>query len=985
MREKFIAAATGLSILAAFAAAPELRAWPMEWAGGPDDEKLLATGADKTFGVSGSEHYSSNGRIRARLLDSGVPANIFWPGEKTLLRIQVENLTQERIAAKGKLEIIQYALRTPGSDVFKQEFACLGKAGAREIAVDIAPKGYQDIEVNAPIPEKFGGYGAVLDFEGMPRVLGAIVCRTLKPKQASAPKPFPKVMLDLAYADVLSRLGASKNRTGTAFVPVDDPSYKEWHESFAKSMKELKDAGISTSVEFGGTIDRLQPGGRERRSPEGIFDLCWLPQYDKDFSEAVRRLCLEFGWPEGPVVGVKLWNEPWEGGSICHYGANVPRYRQMYMAMAKGVEQARKERPNILVLLGGCDSTSNTFDKLFCDGSDAFLPYLDFCSVHYQGLSAPSFNKKWMSRKVDGKPSPVMVWDTESWVANSDERVAPVLAAYRSVGIERVVGIFGDGVLCGVENQTVRDGDKAKRIFLKRPWSVCAALAAFTDLIGDRPFKELLFKNGLPYVMVFEGLPGSNGISAPDDGTVVVVGDLEPSFKGQCLPYLGVKKPGGKMSVEAKDGNFSLFDNYGNAVQTKNGLIEIPLSGDGFYLRPNGSPGSFAKLLNALKAARVEGYEPLEIIARDFLAPIESSPSLRLTLSNILNRPIAGKLKLSSENLQLNPSVQELRFKANETKEIEIKVSGKASMANSYPLRIEFDAGSDGIAAHDETMHVNLIAKRRISVDGKFDDWSGAIGQPLTGGATAPTLAELAWRPWEKFPSSKGSGFAIGYLAYDQDCFYFAAKVANSPKDSSEWNYYGHNDDSYFWPKDKWPDASEPFSYWKAPQLPSGNFPNRDNVQLAFGVLKESDKQFLPFPPGTRQGYGASESIDYEFALNREEIFCLKAPGMVEKNFYPKQPAGPKGGPVKSGRLATRYDGDTRYVECAIPWAEIQEAKRALDEGKPIKFNFRVNYADGSGGCMELSRQRSVAGRNDGFHVAWLEHWSNELEFSFEK
>jgi len=987
MRAKALLA-SGISILSCMAAQPWADAWPMEWAGGPDNAKLAATGADSAFGVEGTtEHFSNNGKLRVRLIESSAPANIFWPGEKAVLKIQVENLTSERISAKGFLETVQYSLRTPGEDVFKQEFQKIGSAGRKELSLDIPPKGYQDFEIDSSLPERFGGYAAVLEIEGMPRVLGAIVCRVMKPKDSSAAKPFPVVMMDLPYVDVLKRLGASKNRVAVSFTPPQAPNYKAWHDALAKDMKELKEAGISTSLEFAhGVWDGMQPGGKERKSPSGIYDVCWLPEYDKDFTETVRQACLEFGWPKGPVVGVKLWNEPWEGGSICHYGGNVPRYRQMYLAMAKGVEKARAENPDLLVLLGGCDSTSNTFDKLFCDGTDVFLPYLDFCSVHYQGLNIPSFYKKWMGREVDGKPSPVKVWDTESWVANSDERVAPVLAAYRSVGYARVVGIFGDGVLCGVEHQSVRDGSGIKKTFLKRPWSVCAAVAAFSSLVGDRSFKEFLFKRGLPYVMVFDGLPGASGAADLEDGTVVVVGDLDPAFHGQCLPYRGVKKADAKMSISAPSAcGFGLYDNYGNSVPAKDGKIELPLSGEGFYLRGNGEKGSFARLLDALKGARIEGYDPVEIVARDMTAPLESGPSLRIVLNNVLNRPLKGKLKASLGSLTLKAPETELSLAPNEVREISIPVEGKASLDNCYALKAVFDAGSDGKVALEETMHVNSIAKRTVEVDGRLDEWKGVAPQPLSGGASGPTVTELAWRPWEKFPSSSGGGFALGYLAYDSENFYFAAKIANSPKDDSDWKYYGRDDSSYFWPKDKWPAGSEPFSYWKAPELPSGSFPNHDNVQIGFGVLKESEKQFLPFPPGTRPGYGLSETFDYEYALNRDEIFCLKAPGMVEKNFYPKQPAGPKGGPLKSGKLVTRYDGDTRYVECSIPWSEIPEAKRLLDEGSPLKFSFRVNYAKGIGGCMELSRMRSVSERNDGFHVAWQEHWTNELEFGFEK
>ena len=60
---------------------------------------------------------------------------------------------------------------------------------------------------------------------------------------------------------------------------------------------------------------------------------------------------------------------------------------------------------------------------------------------------------------------------------------------------------------------------------------------------------------------------------------------------------------------------------------------------------------------------------------------------------------------------------------------MKVKISGKASPDNLYPLSVKFDAGKDGIAAHWEDMHVNYIEKRTITVDGKLDDWEGALPQ----------------------------------------------------------------------------------------------------------------------------------------------------------------------------------------------------------------------------------------------------------------
>ena len=82
-----------------------------------------------------------------------------------------------------------------------------------------------------------------------------------------------------------------------------------------------------------------------------------------------------------------------------------------------------------------------------------------------------------------------------------------------------MVGVFADGFISGVETIKIRTDSGTKERFIKRPWSVCAAVAAFSNMIGDRPFKELLFKNGLPWVMVFDGMPTGTDKTNIEDGT----------------------------------------------------------------------------------------------------------------------------------------------------------------------------------------------------------------------------------------------------------------------------------------------------------------------------------------------------------------------------------------------------------------------------------------------------------------------------------
>jgi hypothetical protein len=195
----------------------------------------------------------------------------------------------------------------------------------------------------------------------------------------------------------------------------------------------------------------------------------------------------------------------------------------------------------------------------------------------------------------------------------------------------------------------------------------------------------------------------------------------------------------------------------------------------------------------------------------------------------------------------------------------------------------------------------------------------------------------------------------------------------------------------------KWPEGVRHFSYRKDPVLPdnsTGMGFATDNVQIAFNVIPIGEDGYASTPNGTMPKYVGYKCTDYEYALNQvdpkygggTEIWRLLVPGMPEKHFYPRQPKSPFDGPVKSGKLAVTHEGSTRITECAIPWSELPEVKKALDEGKTIKFSFRVNDNGNMGNCMELARERSVSKRNSrAFHASWKEHWANEVEFGFEK
>jgi hypothetical protein len=269
------------------------------------------------------------------------------------------------------------------------------------------------------------------------------------------------------------------------------------------------------------------------------------------------------------------------------------------------------------------------------------------------------------------------------------------------------------------------------------------------------------------------------------------------------------------------------------------------------------------------------------------------------------------------------------------------------------------------------------------------------------------------WLPFEDFDSEQARGLATGYLAYDEEHFYFAVKIADDTPSPGTVRFETRDHDADFYPavcrgpakgrrkrdaeaelvEYRWPAGVRRFSYRRWPAIPSGYNSHRlDNVLIAFNAIPAGQDEWLTHLPGRMPGFIWYKCTDYEYALNEvagehgggTEIWRLQCPGMPRKHFWPRQPAHPKEGPVKSGKLVVKHEGNTRIVELALPWSEIPHVKQRVDADETVKFSFRVNH-DTRGPTMELAAGRSVSKpNNQAFHPDWAEHWANELEFAFE-
>ena len=466
-----------------------------------------------------------------QFISSSAPGNVLWPDEQATFTFQLVNNSSAPMIGKGKVELIGYGTKGRPGEVWITDMFRTGVLGTMDIDFDMQPGKSQNITVKPNVPLKFGPYALSVDLGNSGRRFITTFVRTFKADNAT-PVQFPQLALDVQQVDVLTRLGASPNRMGIGFKPPSATDFKGWFAEQCKKLDEFKAAKLPITVEFGAgdAYGPTQPLGRIRpwltdagaMIPGVKSDYAWLPSYDPEFKQMVKMVLEKYGWPRGPIIAVKFENEPWEGVSISGWGADMLRYREIFDSLCQAVVEARAEYGE-QVLIGGCDSSTNTLDKLFSDGTDSMLKYLDFCSIHYQGMMSPSTIKAWVNRT--GPNGRVKIWDTESWVANCDDRVAGLVAANLSAGYDRAVGIFG-GNICTPWTDTgvtiVGDDGKPKRINVTHTWSVAAAIGAAEHFIGQRHFKELLFKNGLPWVMVIDGLPDSTGQPNVEDSTVVV-------------------------------------------------------------------------------------------------------------------------------------------------------------------------------------------------------------------------------------------------------------------------------------------------------------------------------------------------------------------------------------------------------------------------------------------------------------------------------
>lgn len=952
------------------------------------------------------------------LIEQSSPGNVFVEGEAPRLVFQIQAKSGQPIRGEATVALVRYGMRHVPGDWWVPRIENLGETWSTRVHLDIPAGGYQDVTVEPNLPASFGGYAVLFDLGEHGRAYGTSLVRVMKPDGLRV--QYGHQAMEALPAPILSRLGYNAvGRYSVAYLMPEDPARTSQLEELGNELKEYHEHGVTVVLEFGAS-SRVGPHlplslARPHLDEDGVMqkgksDFVWLPAYDADFKQYVYDLVSEYGWPKGPVTGVKLWNEPWEARSISGWQSDMLRYRELYRLMGDAVLEAR-ERAEVEVLIGGADSSSNTWDKLFPEGLEKspFWPkYFDFVSVHYQGLNAPVLYPEWNQRKYyQGR---VKVWDTESWIANADDIYVSAVAANRAAGYDRTMGTlarYGISVLshhrvARDRVMTPRGNEQRERLLEARP--LAASYAAVQKLIGERPFERTVFRHGLPYVFLFGALDEQH------PPTAVVVGNLD-IFDKQPSAFADIKplNPDEPPTITLDAQVVRVLDFYGNPIEPVGDSYTIPLTAQGYFvvLAP-GVNASVEQMAQTFLAARVDGFEPVNIEAQDMTSPIDTRPTLRVKLTNQLEREVSGQLDVTIPGLTLQYDAK-INLTPREEKIVKVKVGGgEAKPSNQYPMTITFDAGRHGVARHQETMRVNWIARKDIVVDGELAEWAGVLAQPIDARADTAeaSFEEQMWLPFANFDEgSVAEGFATGYVAYNKDYFFFAARIADATAPQGTLRFSSRDDDEFFYPElsyeidkktgerieKRWPEGVRRFSYRMTPPLPSGQ--KTDNVQLAFNAIPAGKDGELPIPDSMPERFVTYKTTDYLFALNPvaerygggTEVWRLDTPGMPRKHFYPRQPKHALEGAVTDAKLVITHSGGTRIVECAIPWHEIPVVRALMQAGEPVKFSFRVNHDERSP-QIDLNAGRSAArGHSRSFQPDWTTGQPNEVSFGWER
>ena len=467
------------------------------------------------------------------------------------------------------------------------------------------------------------------------------------------------------------------------------------------------------------------------------------------------------------------------------------------------------------------------------------------------------------------------------------------------------------------------------------------------------------------------------------------------------------------------DGKFAEYDFYGNPVPPDDaGKIVVPLDGRGFFLRGQrqhwivrrAAEGDHRFAHRWHRAARQAG--PRHALAGRSARLLFPPGTHQRAQSPRRGHAHRRRRRLKGRSPPRNPCTSD----GNQTREIRIAVSGQPSESNSYP--------DEDALRRRRRWEIRLQRRHSCEHDRPSHDHRGWRSVRLERRAPAdrdqhrhrraPRSRSRRGCRLRKFEKGTGAGVATGYLAYDDKNFYFAAKVADSTPDGGTLRFTTRDDDQFFYPEKVQGTEHELQRHQSAPLLDftlargrpplflsQGRDHSRrlrtgisDNVQIAFNVLDAADKWCFPNPPGTMPGYIGYQDTDYEYALNQvsktygggTEIWrpggARHAPQTVLPPPTQNPPSTAPSTPASSSSIKAppRASRNAPSPGASSPPSRKNSTPASQSNSASVSTTTRAATAWSSPKGRSVSKVNCLT-----FHPDWVEHWSNEVEFGFER
>ena len=877
---------------------------------------------------------------------------------------------------------------------------------------------------------------------------------------ATGAKPDSPVVFNL-FGKAISELGAAHKRLGAKWIRTEigwsanEPQPGQWTwEGSDEWVKVARDNDLLVMA-----IMAHAPGWAQPRIEGKIPIYYWkvfpesnaTPEHLPQFQEWARRFVDRY--KQTVRVGVAL-NEPWEAGSLSGWHACGAHYREILKSISVGAHAAD---PTFKILAN--DSGMNVEDNILV--APGTIDLIDAVSTHtYRSYNA--FNVAQYG--AYGKP----VWDTESWIGVGASDLVRQVAFQLAQGIVKVQPLQSPMFTVPPSHNRAKQAAKQKaakprpsakqrpagrsrppaekkpvgppkpteeekaeaQLEAQKKQAMHAistladaatpayatptgqALSVLLHFVEDTDFYREARTESLPWMFVFQGRKTG---PAPDKNAAIVLGRDE---RWDNFPWYRIKSDG-RLTIADPDGVLTGYDVKGNPLPRSGATLQVPLTTSIYYVV---SSKGADDLVERLRAATIQGLEPVQLAVSDFTRPLAENPPVRVTVTNAYNVPVSGSVEVKPPaGWSMASSSQPFAaLKPGETVDLSFAVAKTQSLPiNRYPFVIT--AMTDkGKAELKEELSATLLVKGTPPLEGKAEDWQklGALLVYLAGSTTpADSFLQYAM-PFLNLQEQNDSDYVVQFMGmWDEKNFYVLADIKDSTErlrpsmEKGTW-YVMHA-------------APNQWEYWGQYLFPPGG--GGDTLDFCFNVLPYGEKQIANYPPAAQKTLASKWRVniaDYEYSLylgkqNKlapddyrkaveelkqsgksnvalrppqlveigppvPEVWRLMAPGLMRHGYLPTSPRAARDqGVVPGAELKVTREGNVWHYRAAIPWSELELVKPLAMEGRSVKFSF-LGKNDGRTAVSWSNATRSIArAGQEIMHPTFELNWSPDTEWGF--